>query len=325
MFVKNQRSKKSKTFLVLTIVLSLLATNMKITTVHAYNNFWSGEAIADFIHNKVDVSILDDNKYTENITREELAELIISMYAIGTQTNKEDIPLKENPFKDTDSIDVQRAYSLGLIKGISKDEYAPMSNITREELAIVIAKFLNINGIDTDVSGNLNNFSDEKDISKWAYNAMLYCVNEGIIKGFNNRLDPKLPTTIEQALIILDKIALRYEWFTPSKDSYYDGFFVPRDTELNIFVRGDVSPLIEWGEIKSREKLENDLYYMLNSKLEDTVQINDLIKIIINTESYYSSGNTQDFIKFFEIDGTTFRVISSYDSSETWVNINSFQ
>lgn len=324
MLIKNKKNKRCKTLFIFMIMLSLLMTNMNLIITHAHNSFWASKAIADFIHNKVDISenILNDNRYTTSITREEVAELIVAMYAISNKINKEDIPLKENPFKDTKSIDIQRAYSLGLIKGISKDEYGPTLSITREAFAAIIVRFLNVHGIKTDANGNLDSFIDKEDISKWAYNSMLYCVNQKIIEGFNKMLYPKSPISVEQALTILDKIALECKWFTPSKDSYYSGFFVPRDTELIIFTSENTSILIDWEKIKDINKLENDLYYMLNSNLQDIAKLNDLIQTIVSTQSYYANKNTQDFTKIFEIEGITFRIVSSFYGPQTRIYID---
>jgi hypothetical protein len=295
-------------------------------TVRADNSFWSSTAIADFIYNDVNLSknILSDEKYTSNITREEFAELIVSMYALSNKISKEDIPLKDNPFKDTNSIDVQRAYSLGLIKGISQDQYDPLGVVTREAFSTIVIRFLNIKGIQTEIKGNLNDFTDKKDISEWAYTSMLYCVNHGIINGFNKELYPKAATSIEQALTIMDRIALDYKWFIASKDSYYDGFLVPRDAEVTIYTSGrDTSILVDWDKIKDPDKLQKDLYYIFSSKLSDVAQINDLVETIIGAQSYYDTNkNTQDFTKSFETEGPSLRIISLCDSPETWIHID---
>lgn len=299
-----------KRYTLIFIIIGILIININPMTIYAYNNYWSSEAIADFIHNDINLSdnILNDEKFTENITREEFAELIVSMYVIFAKVNIKDIPLKENPFKDTNSINVQRAYSLGLVNGVSESTYSPETNITREALATIITRFLNINGIQTNSEGDLNDYSDNKNISKWAYDSMLYCVKQEIIKGSpqvdsTNYLGPQYFATREQVLIVLDRIALKNEWITPSEDYYYNGFFSRRDdTELD--VRPDkesISIPIQWVEIESYEKLEEELLYMLNSKLTDTEQIDKLIETVMNTEDYHLT-NQDKFRIEFEID-----------------------
>ena len=180
----------------------------------------------------------------------------------------------------------------------------------------MIINLLKSNEITIDTQGNLNNFKDSENISSWAYNSMLYCVNQGIIKGFNdNKLYPQIPISIEQALTILDRLALKHEWFIPAKYSYYSGLLVPRETELIVFSSSDV--LINWDEVKDCEKLEKDLYYMLSSKLNDTEKIKELIEIMMNTKSYYNNGNIKSFEKNYKIDEKKLRIHSSCYRSET--------
>lgn len=298
--------KKTKSKILIFIIISILMVCISTINIYAYNNFWSGEAIADFIHNDINLSdnIFNDDRFTENITREEFAELIVSIYSISSKINLNDIPLKENPFKDTNSINVQRAYSLGLVNGINKENYKPKSNITREQLATIITRFLSINEIQTSPEGNLDNYLDNKDISEWAYDSMTYCIEQEIIKGYlNNELLPQNFATIEQALTILDRIALKNEWIIPSEDTYYNGFFARRDnTELQIGVGEEIYIPIKWINIENCNKLEDELRYMLNSKLSDTEQIDELIETVMGTRDYHLT-NIHEFEKIFEIDG----------------------
>lgn len=313
--------------LALSIILTLVTGNT--TMVSAYNNWWSSYAISNFIENKVDApNILKDEKYLENLTREDFAELIVAFYGIATKTDKNSIVFKQNPFKDTNSIDVQRAYSLGIIKGISKDEYGSATSLTREEFATIITRFLNVNGINTDSDGDLKKFEDESKISKWAYNSILYCVNQGIIVGNGvkvgnqpreYKLDPKKPISLENALTILNRIALKYNWFTPSKDSYYSGFLVPINNELLIETSGHNNYIqIEWSKIKDFSKLENDLFYMLNSKIQDTTKTSEIVNRIMNKQ--YENGIKRElWSDSFEIGEMKVYINTSDDDSVTWL------
>ncbi len=329
---KKTKSYVLKSFFVLSIILTLLIGDAGIAM--AGNNWWSSHAIANFLENKVDApNILQDERYTKNVTREDFAELIVAFYLLSSRIDKGSIPLKENPFNDTDSINVRRAYSLGFIKGISSDEYGASTNMTREEFATIMVRFLNITGIKTEAIGNLNNFIDENEISEWAYNSMLYCVNEGVIKGISStELAPKSPISVEQAITIQNRLALEYNWFTPSKDGYYSGFFVPMDTELIIFASGeDISVRITWDKILDYEKLEHDLAYMLESKLNNIAKTNNLVKLILSTQSYYANNSyhnnktAEDFEEIFQLGKYSFRISSSCYSPETWIRVDCSQ
>lgn len=76
--------------------------------------------------NKVTINKLM-NSYSKLITREEFCELIMNLYR---KTGGKSIA-SINPFKDSNNKDVQEAYSLGFIKGTSKDKFGPKENLTR--------------------------------------------------------------------------------------------------------------------------------------------------------------------------------------------------
>ncbi|HVI42243.1 MAG TPA: hypothetical protein VM577_16445, partial [Anaerovoracaceae bacterium] len=85
------------------------------------NNDWSAQAISDFLSNKIEApTVLKGEKYLHDITREEFAQLIVGLYLKANNVDKQKIQLKQNPFADTTDADVQRAYSLGIIKGTSE-------------------------------------------------------------------------------------------------------------------------------------------------------------------------------------------------------------
>jgi hypothetical protein len=281
--------------LILSLVLVL--TLGGFTTSFADNDDWSAQSISNFLENKVDApNILKDEKYMQNITREEFSELIIALYATSSKIDKNSIALKSNPFTDTNNIDVQRAYSLGIIKGISKDKFSPNSNISREEIATMITRFLNIKGIDTATSDNLNTFIDKKSISSWAFNSLAYCVHEEIIKGFDvwgdKQLQPKGKASVEQVITILDRIAIKNAWIIESKYKYINGFYIPSDTKVYVsnWARG-IFIKIEWNKIDNLEKMKNDLYYIFKENKEYKEFI-DYITDMKNTtpERFYIDG-----------------------------------
>lgn len=205
------------------------------TNIFAYNNTWSAQSIGNFLYNKVDApNVLKVEKYNEYITREEFAELIIGMYSVVNKIDKNSISVIENPFTDTNSLDVQRAYSLGIVKGTSKNKYSPKSNITREQIATMITRFLNLQGIDTTSQKSLNGLDNTENISKWAYDSISYCVNENIIQGFEDKLKPKAVATVEQVITMLDRMALKNNWIEESNNMYINDFYIPKDTQMKV-------------------------------------------------------------------------------------------
>ncbi|MBN7771971.1 S-layer homology domain-containing protein [Clostridium aminobutyricum] len=280
--------KKNKWTKLLLVGLVCSTVALNYSPAFAANSSWSAQPISDFVENKIEApTVLNDEKYTKYITREEFSQLIVGLYAKSENISKENIPTKENPFKDTANIDVQRAYSLGIIQGVGKNTFDPNKNITREQIATMLTRFLNIKKIDTSSTNSLNGFTDKNDISTWAFDSLAYCVDNQIIQGSENQLQPKESTTVEQAITMLDRIAIKNNWITQSNDLYLYGFLLPNNTELNYKLIDSYTFKLEfnWNNVKDTEKIKQDLNYMFNKKFkENKNQINEIIEAVIKTK-----------------------------------------
>ena len=99
---------------------------------------------------------------------------------------------------------------MGIIQGTSKSTFNPENKITREQLVTMLTRFLRILNVNTssNSTNTLNSFTDKNNISNWAFDSLSYCVDHQIIQGAQNQLQPKEPTTVEQAITMLDRIAI---------------------------------------------------------------------------------------------------------------------
>lgn len=102
--------------------------------------------------------------------------------------------MAEPDVKDTDSFtDVENdayyskavawAYENGIVKGVSKKEFAPESSITREQLAVILYRYAVFRGYDTSAKGDILRYTDSDTISDYAIPAMQWALAEGLIKG----------------------------------------------------------------------------------------------------------------------------------------------
>lgn len=316
------RKNKFTKILMTCVVCGTVALNF--SPVFAANNYWSAQAINDFLSNKIEApSVLKDEKYKKYLTREDFAQLIVGLYAKSNNMDKGSIKTKKTPFKDTTNIDVQRAYSLGIIQGVGKSTFDPDNNITREQIATMLTRFLNIKKIDTSSTNNLNSFTDKSDINNWAFDSLAYCVDNQIIQGAQNQLQPKESTTVEQAVTMLDRIAIKNNWIIKSDELYLYGFFLPNDTELNYELTDSVTFKLKfnWNNINDNEKIIKDLNYMFNKKFKtSTSQIQGIIESVIKTklEVFYSDDFTINESKKYKIwvsgDGYTTEIYIENDT-----------
>lgn len=150
--------------------------------------------------------------FTKNITREEFAHIAVKLYdrILGNDVRIQMIP--NNPFTDTDDIEILWAYQYGITYGTSDTTFSPYDLITREQMATMILRVLSKAGINMDVKwNNVSRFKDDYLMHDWGRTAIYYMSDSGIIKGIgNNTFDVEGKATIEQAVLISVRCAEKY-------------------------------------------------------------------------------------------------------------------
>ena len=193
-------------------ILSESEYDAYLNGLHDLNNKWTNAsdwAIAELdmaLETRLIPSILKDKDFTQSITREEFAAVAVKTYE--KISNKKAVMPEENPFVDTASEDVLKAYALGITTGTSATTFEPNSEITREQMATMMARALNKININTNVNVyELEKFADHDLMNTWSINAIYYMSQNGIIKGVEgNRFDVTGKATREQALLISNRI-----------------------------------------------------------------------------------------------------------------------
>jgi len=116
------------------------------------------------------------------------------------------LPQKSNViFKDVTTNDwfynyVGTAYSYGIIKGVSENEFNPNGAITREEAAVMVTRAAKLCGMDTEmdtlaVRDSLAQFFDYVKASSWAQSSLAFCYNEKILDDSVMDIEPKESVT----------------------------------------------------------------------------------------------------------------------------------
>jgi hypothetical protein len=197
--------------------------------------------------------ILASEGLQQAITREEFAELVVYLYAEAKGVTIESIP-QWNPFKDTKNPMVARAYNLGIVNGTSvlddgRRFFSPDALVTREQMAVMLVNEIRLLGIETKPNYS-KSFSDQDDISAWAFDQLSFATEQNIILGIgNNLVSPRSHATREQAITLVHKIALKYNWidknilisrFNASNALSTYGFYRPKSqvSDLQSYVEG---------------------------------------------------------------------------------------
>jgi ribosomal protein L40E len=81
------------------------------------------------------------------------------------------------------------AAAVGAVSGITQTTFAPMKDITREQMATIMYSYAKYKGYDMSGRDSLSAYADTKDISSYAVEPMKWCVYNGLISGIT-------PTTL---------------------------------------------------------------------------------------------------------------------------------
>lgn len=295
---------KRRRILIIVLIISMVLS----TSVYGEPSSWSESFVKSMLlEGLASEELLDSDKLQQPITREEFAELTVILYARATNTPIEEL-VQWNPFHDTDNKMVAKAYNIGIVSGTGKDSsdrllFSPTSKVTRQEIAVMLVKELKLLGVDVTSPENID-FIDEDLIATWAYNSVSFATEIGILSGVgDNQVAPTANATREQALVLLNKMAVKYSWidnkitvpiFNSGNSTTKDGFSVPyydrtqlRAYKTNVGVNFAISKLVD------------------SYKIDIKKQQNDLINIMLNS-------STVSYDAFVEIRK---RILSCYDTS----------
>lgn len=152
--------------------------------------------------------VIDDlgTDFTQNITRIQFAELIVSF---AEETSDRDIVCGSAQFTDTTNIAALKCAAIGVVKGTGDGPtFSPDRLISREEIVTMLYRAIQYTNSDAlPPVASYVQFSDASEVSLWAQESMGCMVGCGIITGFSdNTLAPKASTSIEQAIIMIYRL-----------------------------------------------------------------------------------------------------------------------
>ena len=151
---------------------------------------------------------LEGEDLTKDITRAEFAAVAVKTYEALSGVAA--IPAVNNPFVDTNDVEVLKAYNMGITAGVSATEFQPNTLLNREQAATMLTnvfKKVSIVGWTSATNSQYKLdyekpalFADDADISSWAKDSVYFMAANGIISGMgNNKFAPKNVTSEEEA------------------------------------------------------------------------------------------------------------------------------
>ena len=162
---------------------------------------WAEQAILKMVEKGI-IFGKSDNKFApeDKITRAEFAAIIGRMFKLTDSGYRFDDVAEDSWYSGSVTAVASAGYMMG-----SDGKFRPEANITREEMAVVIAAITKAKGIEG--SGETASFSDFNTISDWAKNAVSIMADIGIINGMeDNSFVPKGAATRAQTVMMLTKL-----------------------------------------------------------------------------------------------------------------------
>ena len=138
---------------------------------------------------------------SDNLTR---GQLVAILYRAAGSPSVSGI---SNPFTDVKSSAyyynaVLWAYKGGVVTGTSADKFSPDANVTREQIAAILYRYMGSPA----ATGSLTGYSDRAKISSWATTAMQWAIGKGYITGTSaTTLDPAGKATRAQVAVMIHR------------------------------------------------------------------------------------------------------------------------
>lgn len=134
------------------------------------------------------------------VTRQEFVKLAV----VGLGLKPEETP--QLPFADAESIPewargyIAAATSAGLVKGYEDGTFRPFAEISRAEMAVIVARCLSGSG----AAESVLRYGDAASIPAWVVRAVALCTERGIFQGYEDgTFRPAATTTRAQAAAVV--------------------------------------------------------------------------------------------------------------------------
>lgn len=178
----------------------------QFSDIPEYTN-WAYKGILYVVHKNYMTGVTDTSfSPSGSMTRAMFATVLYRMAGSPSASGL------NNPYSDISSSSycynaVRWLTARGIVDGTSPGVFSPNSQITREQLAVMLYRYANYCGYDTRARADLTRFPDHSSVSNYALTAMRWAVAEGYIAGVQigsvDYLAPQNNTTRAQVATII--------------------------------------------------------------------------------------------------------------------------
>ncbi|WP_136606245.1 S-layer homology domain-containing protein [Paenibacillus dokdonensis] len=170
---------------------------------------WAKDDIMQMVDQKI-VEGMDSDRFApnNNVTRAQFAALITRALDLKDGDGK-------NPFTDVKSgawyeETVKKAYSAGIVSGMTSNTFAPDQSISREEMTVMLMRAkAAAQGVKADdlPGGTSSSFKDSGKISSWAQKSVGFAISTGLMKGrTETTFAPKEHATRAESAVVIKRL-----------------------------------------------------------------------------------------------------------------------
>ncbi|MHA0856309.1 S-layer homology domain-containing protein [Paenibacillus sp. CMAA1364] len=188
-------------------IYTVLSSTKTFTDI---NKHWAKDDI-ELLASKLVVKGITDSSFApeSHITRAEFTTLLVRSLALTDD-------VASASFKDVKSTDwfagaIGAAVKTKLVDGYNDNSFDPNGTITREQMAVMVSRAINVTGMKMDMVAAsttvLAKFSDKASISSWAQEAVAQSVEAEIISGMTDKtFVPTAKATRAHAVVMLKRL-----------------------------------------------------------------------------------------------------------------------
>lgn len=99
------------------------------------------------------------------------------------------------------------AGQMGVVSGVEEGLFDPFSNVTRQEIAVILHRYAVRMGYDVSASASLAGFPDAAAVADWGYDAISWAVGAGLLNGSDGWLLPNGDATRAEVAAMLHRFA----------------------------------------------------------------------------------------------------------------------
>ncbi len=167
---------------------------------------WAADAIKALYEAGV-VSGTGNNEFEPDryVKREEIIKMICEAFKLTPKTTDEEFNFDDVTIGDWYYPYIKIAYTNGIVKGVSETHFGVGENVTRQDVAAMIYRFMQIKKVLTVVFEP--EFTDSESISDYAKIPVAAMQEYGIITGFDDgSFNPHAPATRAEAAVMVSRL-----------------------------------------------------------------------------------------------------------------------